>query len=331
MAAGRGGVDPRKPLSLRRFGRIAVPASPWSWKTRFLFLVMVCVWGMNYLFVNVGLAYASSLWLASLRSSIGALAVVALMTPLHSWGQLDSRGRRDALILGLPNTTFFFGLWFIAARTVLPGIAATLIYTFPLWVALLSAPVLGHRLRGRHWVSVVVGFVGVALVSEAWMIVTASSSPVAVLELLGAAISWAVGTVVFQRRFHRTQMLEANAFQLIGGSVGILALTLLFAPLPLPSVTPVLVGTALWLGVVGTAVAYTIWFNLLGRTRAATVSAYLFLVPVVALTASAFFFGERLAPLQVLGVGLVLLSIYGVGRTPVPEPLSSDAVPPPPE
>jgi len=308
-----------------------VASAPWSWGNRLSFVFMVSAWGMNYLFVSVGLGYSSAFWLALLRSSLGAAATVVLLTPLRRWGRLDRRGKRDAMLLGLPNTTAFFVLWFLAARSVPPGIAAVVIYTFPLWVALFSSPILGHKLSGRHWFSVAVGFLGVALISQVWGALSSVVAPLAILELLGASVSWALGTVLFQRRFDREEMLEANAFQLIGGTIGVLALTLLLAPTPIPPASPILLGIALWLGVVGTALAYTVWSHLLGRTRAATLSGYLFLVPVVALTASAILLGERLSVFQIVGVALVLGSIYGIGGAPGTEVELSAAIPAPPE
>jgi drug/metabolite transporter (DMT)-like permease len=291
-----------------------MPSPAWSLQTRLLFLLLVVVWGFNYIFVKVGLETAGPLWLAALRSGTGAVATPLLVTGLGGWGALDARAKRDALLLGIPNTALFFGLWFWAARDVPPGIAAVVIYTFPLWVALLSPSFLGHRLGPLHWLSVALGFIGVALISQLGEAGSVGVSPFTIALLLGAALSWALGTVLFQRRFQRGQMRGANAYQLVGGSVALFAAALLLTPSPLPSASLGLLATVLWLGVLGTAVAYTIWFSLLGRTRAATVSAYVFLVPVVALTASAVFFGERLSLLQLFGVGLVVIGIYGIGR-----------------
>ncbi len=288
----------------------------WSWTARLLFLVVVVAWGLNYPFVNVGLHDASPLWLATLRASFGAIAILAIVTPMRAWGRLDARGRRDALLLGIPNTALFFGLWFVAAQSVLPGFAAVVIYTFPLWVALLSAPVLGQRLGVGHGLSVALGFVGVALISQIWAVAGGGVAIAPLVELLAAAIAWAIGTVLFQRRFHRDELPEANAFQLFGGAAALLVATLVIAPTPLPHPSVTLWITVLWLGVLGTAVAYAIWFRLLGQTRAATLSAYVFLVPVVALAASAILFGERLSIVQLSGVALVLLSIYGIARVP---------------
>jgi drug/metabolite transporter (DMT)-like permease len=291
-----------------------VASSPWSLRTRVLFLLLVVFWGLNYPFVNVGLAHAGPLWLATLRAGTGAIATLPIVSTFGGWGKLDRAAQRDALLLGIPNTALFFGLWFYAAGSVLPGIAAVVIYTFPLWVALLSQPMLGQRLGARHWVSVAVGFAGVALISQIGESGGSHVSVLALVLLLAAAIAWAVGTVLFQRRFRQEQLVEASAYQLIGGAVALLAATLLISPTPVPGASLDLAAAMLWMGVLGTAAAYAIWFTLLGRTPAATLSAYVFLVPVVALAASVALFGERLSLLQLGGVGLVLVSIYGIGR-----------------
>jgi drug/metabolite transporter (DMT)-like permease len=286
----------------------------WTNQTRTLFGLLVVAWGLNYIFVNIGLGFAAPLWLATLRAAIGLLVSVPIVASFRGPRTLDRRGMRDAMLIGIPSTGFFLGLWFWAQRAVLPGVAAVVIYTYPLWVAVLAQPVLGHRLGPRHWAAVATGFVGVAFVSQLGLAGGAGISLPAILALLGAAIFWAVGTVLFQRRFRAGEMVEANAYQLLGGTVTLLAATLVLSPTPLPRPSAALLVSVLWLGVVGTAVAYAIWASLLERTRAAPLSAYLFLVPVVALGASVVLFGERLSWLQLLGIALVLASVYGVAR-----------------
>jgi drug/metabolite transporter (DMT)-like permease len=137
----------------------------------------------------------------------------------------------------------------------------------------------------------------------------------AVAELLAGAFSWAVGTVLIQRRFAGSELSEANGFQLAGGAAALLIVSAVFEMDQLPSLSWALAGTWLWLGLVGTSFAYGAWFWLLGRIPATRLSAYAFLVPVVALLASSIVFSERLAPVQLLGVGLVLVCLYAVGRS----------------
>jgi len=297
---------------------------PWSEATWPLLAVLVSIWGLNYLFVSLGLTGSGPLWLATLRSGIGLGGMVVLVTAARGWGAFDRRAKRDALLLGLPNTTLFFGLWFVAARSVPPGIASVMIYTFPLWVALLSAPVLGRPLSAGAWASIGVGFVGVALIAQFWSLTGGGVSVLPLLELGAASVSWALGTVLFQRRFRTPEILSASVYQLAGGFSGLLLASVLLTPTSFPAPTLDVVAAALWLGLAGTAVGYAIWFTLLDRTPAAQISAYLFLVPVVALTASALLLGERLSLLQGLGVVLVLVAIYGIGRAHFrPPPLRS--------
>ncbi|MFZ0892468.1 MAG: EamA family transporter [Thermoplasmata archaeon] len=287
-----------------------VPGSDRARTTAGIFLLVVLFWGLNYPFVVLGLAFASPLWLASLRAGIGAVVIVVYVSAAHGWGRLDPKGRRDALLIGVPNTAIFFGFWFVAAQHLAPGLTAVVVYTYPLMVALLSAPVLAQRITARHWVAIVIGFAGVVLASKVWQISGSSADLVPTVEILVGAFGWAVGTVLFKRRFEPATYQEANAFQLVGGTVALLIATVVLTPLPLPHFTVSLALTVLWLGVLGTGLAYAIWFRLLSHTRAAKLAAYTFLVPVVALIASVSYFHESLSVLQVFGVALVLASVY---------------------
>ncbi len=294
--------------------------SPWTGASRALFGLMVFAWGANYLFVRLGLEFATPLWLAALRAGIGTLGVGGFLALRKSGTPLDGRGRRDALLLGIPNTAIFFGLWFVAAQAVPAGEAAVVVYTFPVWVSLFSVPLLGRRLTALHWFAVVLGFGGVALIAQPGATGTSPTVLVALGELVAAAMSWALATVLFQRRFSASEMPTANGYQLLGGAVALVTAAALVDPSSLPGRAPELWVAALWLGLVGSAFAYAVWFVLLGRVGAPDLSAYAFLVPVTALGLSAILLGERLSALQAGGVALVLASIYliarGSARTP---------------
>jgi drug/metabolite transporter (DMT)-like permease len=285
-----------------------------SLTTAVLFGIMVVAWGLNYLFVPFGLQAASPLWLAWMRAVVGALGVLVIVRWTSGYGQLDARGRRDAVLIGIPNTAVFYALWFEAARTVPPGETAVLVYTFPLWVAILSGPVLHDQISRTAWLGIGAGFAGVFLISQPWTASSHAASLLAIVELLAAAVSWATGTILFQKRFRPNEAAEANSYQFVGGVAGLTLAVALASPTPLPHLGLTLLYTMLWLGVIGTAIAYAIWFDLLSRTPAATLSAYVFLVPVVALVASLALGREHLDPVAGIGVLLVLVGLYAIGR-----------------
>ncbi|MCI4319104.1 MAG: EamA family transporter [Thermoplasmata archaeon] len=288
-------------------------------------MALVLAWGFNYLVVRVGLTASPPLWLATYRAGVGALGVVAYLLVRRAPTRLDPRGRRDAFLLGLPNTAAFFGLWFVAATYLLPGETAVVVYTFPLWVAILAGPLLGERLRPLGGAALAGGFTGVFLIARAWTLDLSTPTALPLLALLGGSISWALGTVLIQRRFGAATMIEVNAFQLLGGTSALAVAAAIFEGVPTTTAPMTLVPVALYLGLVGTAFAYGVWFTMLGRTPAGVLSRYVFLVPVVALGASTLLLGERLDAVQLVGVGLVVIAVYLTNRTRASEPMRPSA------
>src|SRR5580693_6972899 len=273
---------------------------------------MVTAWGVNYPVVRAMTDNGGPLWLALVRAGIGGLAALAFLALPGETGYLTWTDRRDAALIGLLNTGAFYSLWFLAARSVPPGETSVLIYTFPLQVAVLAIPVLGYRPGRTEVLALLGGLAGIVLVTEPWR--GALLDPVAIGLLLLAGFCWGVGTVLYQYRFRGPQLREGNPYQLIGGAALALVLAGIFEPAGLPSATPTFWAEALYLGVIGTALAYAAWFSLLSRIPAATLSSFTFLVPVVALSFSAWIVGERLDLVQFLGVGLVAVSLYALGR-----------------
>ncbi|MCI4353725.1 MAG: DMT family transporter [Thermoplasmata archaeon] len=290
------------------------PANQSHWILVALYFGMIVPWGLNFLFVHLGLGYAPPLWLAALRAALGTAGVAVGLVAWSPGASLTSRERREALLLGVPTTGLFFALWFFAATQVPPGQTAVVIYTFPLWVAILSFSILRERPSPFTWPSIAVGFLGVVLLEQPWSNAYGHTPVVAVAELLGAAVCWATGTVFLKWRIRGPALRAANAYQLVGGAAVLFVAAVLFEPNPTIAWTASLAASVLWLGLIGTALGNVAWFALLERFPASTVSTWAFLTPVVAVTASIAIFGERLDAIQLIGVAAVLGSVFVVAR-----------------
>ncbi len=292
---------------------------PSNWILAVLYAGMVVAWGLNFIFVRVGLTASPPLWLATFRALIGTAGVSVGVLAWPSEVRLTPRERRDALLIGIPTTGLFFGLWFSAAATVPPGQTAVIVYTFPLWVVVLSFLLMSERAPRVAWLSVIVGFVGVVLVEQPWSGSSGKIAFASIAELLTAAACWALGTVLIKSRIRGPGLRTANALQLCSGTVVLIIAALIFEPHPAIVASSNLFVSILWLGLVGTAGANVVWFILLERFPAPTVSTWSFLVPVVALVASVVIFGERLNGLQIVGVAAVLLGAFVISRTSAEE------------
>jgi probable blue pigment (indigoidine) exporter len=299
---------------LSAFISMAAPGMK-NWVLGLLYVGMVLAWGLNFIFAKVGLASSPPLWLATFRATLGTAGIAVGLLAWRTRIPMTSVERRDALLLGIPTTALFFGLWFSAATQVPPGQTAVVIYTFPLWVVVLSFLLLRENAPRLAWFSVAVGFLGVVLMEQPWTGVSGKIPLVAVVELLVAAASWALGTVLIKSRIRGPALRTANGYQLLSGAALLLVAAVLFEPHPTIGVTSNFIISLLWLGLVGTAGANVVWFTLLQRFPAPTVSTWAFLTPVVALVASVAIFGETLNALQLVGVAAVLAGAFVIART----------------
>jgi probable blue pigment (indigoidine) exporter len=290
-------------------------AGPPNWVLATFYSGMILIWGLNFIFVKFGLASSPPLWLATFRAVLGAAGIALLMRAWPSTYRLTPLERRDALWLGIPTTGLFFGLWFSAAAQVPPGETAILVYTFPMWVVVLSFLLLNDRVRWITWASVVVGFLGVVLIEQPWSGPSGKIPPLAIAELLVAAACWALGTVLLKARIHGPGLRAANGYQTLGGAGLLIVAAIVFEPHPTILLNSGFVVSVLWLGILGTALANAVWFLLLERFPAPTVSTWAFLTPVVALVASVLIFRETLDAVQLAGVAAVLAGAFAIARS----------------
>ena len=178
---------------------------------------------------------------------------------------------------------------------------------------------------------------GIAAVAGVGLLVltpAASLDPVGVAAGVGATASTSLG-IVLTRRFGPppAPLLVATGWQLMAASALLLPLTLAFEGAPPVPDAPALAGFA-WLALVGTALAYALWFRGLGALPPTRVAFLVLLSPVVAATLGWAVLGQSLSGLQLAGVAIALGSIVVAQGVSLPRPrrrrrLSERAAPAP--
>ncbi|WP_166397022.1 DMT family transporter [Rubrobacter marinus] len=282
------------------------------------FVALVVLWGSSFSALKVGLEYAPPVLFAGARSILGGLLVtlVALV-----WGG-SPKLRRDwpvfALLSAL-NVVLFLGLQTVAIMYLPSGSAAVLIYLQPILVGVLAWMFLGEGLTTRKVVGLLLGFSGIAAVSAGGLL--GELPPGASLGValgVGAALSWALGTVYFKKAQERVALLWAVAVPFLAGGVVLTALgALVESPSEITWNAP-FVASLLYASLLGTGVAWLLWLGLVRAGEASRVSAYIFFVPLVAVLIGAVFLDETLSPSLVAGAALVVAGIY-LANGPQPE------------
>ena len=259
------------------------------------------VWGSTYIVTTEMLPQGYPLSVAMLRALPAGLLLLLVVRKLPYgiwWGR--------SFVLGALNIAFFLTMLFIAAYRLPGGVAATVGAIQPLLVIALSRLLLGSPIRTLSIVAGVTGLIGVAL-----LVLTpkAALDPIGIAAGLAGAVSMAFGTVLSRKWHPPVSPLTFTAWQLTAGGILLLPVALVVEPtFPMP--TPTNLAGLAWLGMVGGAMAYMLWFRGIGRIEPSVVSTLGFLSPTVAVILGWMLLGQDLGPLQVTGIVAVLGSTW---------------------
>lgn len=255
------------------------------------------VWGSTYVVTTELLPPGRPLLAATLRALPAGLLLLAVTRrlPAGDWWWRSA-------VLGTLNIGVFFALLFVSAYRLPGGVAAVLGAVGPLVVAGLSVLLLAERVALR---TVVAGLVGVAGVALTVLTAAARLDPLGLVAGVGGTVSMALGLVLTKRWGRPAALLTVTGWQLTAGGLVLLPVALAAEGLP-SSISAANVGGYAYLSLVGTALAYTIWFRGLDRLPAPTVSLLGLLSPVVAAVLGWSVSGQSLTSVQLVGMALAL-------------------------
>lgn len=259
------------------------------------------VWGSTYIVTTELLPAHYPLTVALLRALPAGLLLLLIVRQLPArawWGRI--------LVLGGLNFSLLWAMLFVAAYRLPGGVAATITSVQPLLVVFLASLFLGAPVRLLAVVAAVVGIGGVALLV---LTPNAALDAVGIAAAVAGAVSMAFGTVLSRRWQPPVSALAFTAWQLSAGGLLLLPFALWLEP-PLPALTlHNWIGFG-WLGLVGAALTYIVWFRGVARLEPSAVAPLAFLSPVTAVILGWALLGQALSAWQVAGIGIVVASIW---------------------
>lgn len=265
------------------------------------------IWGSSYVIITLLLPDGYPLMSAAIRALPAGL-LLFLFSPKLPTGEWWWK----SLVLGALNFSIFWSLLFVAAYRLPGGVAATLGAMQPLIVVFAAYFILNTKIRKISIFSALLGIFGVAL-----LLLTAEAQfdLIGIIAGFGGAMSMALGVILTRKWQPPVPMLRFAAWQLIAGGLLLLPFALVFEP-DFPAFTQnSLMGYA-FLSIIGGAFTYAIWFRGIPKLDPNTLSPLGFLSPLMAVLMGWLVLGQGLSYLQILGVGIVLLSIWLATRKP---------------
>ncbi|MGA2102977.1 MAG: EamA family transporter [Candidatus Sulfotelmatobacter sp.] len=295
-------------------------SQPRAWKVLLAFSIIYFVWGSTFLAIRVGVREVPPFLLAGMRFLVAGIV-------LYGW--MRARGTRSptrrewggATLLALLIFVCDYGLLFWAERRVPSGIAAVMLATIPVFMALSEIVILKtQRLTMRLAVALVVGIGGVAvLVSHSVSFGDAPIDPVGACALIAAAISWSAASALTRKLALPAEKAMSSGVQMLAGGVLLVLTAALLGEfrgfhIEMVSVKAWLALT--YLIVAGSIIGFTAYVWLIHHESPTKVGTYAYVNPVVAVLVGYFFGGEALGARTVAGAALVLVSVVVITTTP---------------
>src|SRR3954452_12198380 len=272
-----------------------------------LLAALSAIWGGSYLLIKYALDGYSAAMIVSARSLLASLVLFVVMrsTGVAAGALGDLRARpKWAVILSVTSVTAPFLLITFGEHVVPSGLTAVLISPASLFIAVLAPFILpAESIDSRQAVGVLLGFVGVVVVVGVESLHSVSQF-LGALAMIGAALFYALSNFVVKGRYGSLAAVQTSWISVTAAGL----MTLPVGLATTPGHTPTLGSTAavVALGVVGTALAFVIYYELIagiGAARAALVS---YLAPPIALFYGALFLDEAVTVAAVVGTVLIL-------------------------
>ncbi len=290
------------------------------------------LWGTSMVVLKAIAPHSSPFFLAALRIVPAGLVLVAVG---RWWGRPPVRGWRAwgwVLVFALIDGTFFQGFLALGLFRTGAGLGSLLIDSQPLAVAVLATLIYKETLDRRIVLALAVGLVGIAAIGlpprllsalgagDWWAVVQGGLFDTGEWLMLGAALSMAVGTVLIRSVTRYADPVMATGWHLLLGGLPLLVASGFLEEKPWAQLTLWDALGLTYASLAGSAIAYGLFFYFASGGNLTALSTLTFSTPLFALLFGGLFLGERLRPLQWVGVALTLVAIYLVSTRRPPAP-----------
>lgn len=284
-----------------------------------LLLVLAGIWGASYLLIKIGVRDLSPFMVAWLRIALAAAVLVAVAAHRGVLRPSRSAGAGWLALLAATQVVAPFVLIGAAETEISSGLAGVLVASAPLFTAVLAIWI-DHeeRSQGMRLVGIVLGIAGVGVLLG----VDLGGSGAELLggvAVLGAGLGYAVGGMLAKRRLGSAAPLGMAAWVMVAATVLLLPGAIATLPADVPGVGPL--AAVATLGVVGTGIAFAIFYDLIGTVGPARTLIVTYLAPGFAVAYGAIFLDEAITVSTLAGLALILGGSYlAAGRATPAQP-----------
>lgn len=273
-----------------------------------LALMIVAIWGTNFVVIKEALGQLPPFLFATLRFALVFIpAAFFLKKPNLPWKYLANYG----ILIGVGQ---FGVLYFAMKQFIAPGLASLVMQTQVFFTIGLAMFIRKDKLQPFQWVALILATMGIGIIITH---TDGHSTPLGICIALCAAMSWACGNIINQAAFKKEPSLNMLAFVVWSSVFAVpilLILSLVFEGPTLMTQTLNQMTWGAWLAVFWQSAAnsifgYAAWGWLLSRYPTSTIAPMSLLVPVFGMGSALIYFNETLPVWKLIAAALIMIGL----------------------
>lgn len=287
----------------------------WIWV---LFLTLGFLWGSSYLWIKIGLESLPPLTLIAGRLLLGGAFLAVVVAIARQPLPREARQYGHLFVMAVVNIVMPFVLITVGEQSIDSALAAILTATVPLTVIVLAPMFLpDERITLPRIAGLAVGFAGVIMLVAPDLVNLSDADLTGELMMIGAATCYGIGNVYAKRNVRGLRPMIPALFQVLFAVAIIVPMALVFEQ-PVGNVNPApeAIVAVIWLGFLGSGVAYLCYFTILAHWGATRTSMVAYLLPVVGIVLGAVVMGDPVTVNRIIGTGLIIAGIALVNSGP---------------
>ncbi len=308
----------------------ATPAAQSPNRHPILLIAPFFLWGTAMVAMKGAMPHTSPFFMATMRLVPAGIAVLVASLWLRRPQAMSWRGWLWVGLFALVDGTLFQGFLAAGLERTGAGLGSVMIDSQPLAVAVMARWLFNERVGALGWIGLAWGIVGISLLGlpDAWVLALLQGKTDWLANgqafdtllqggewlMLLAALAMATGTILIRYVCRYVDPVVATGWHMVLGGLPLLGLSYLGDVQPWQQLTGPDWAAIAYATLFGSALAYGIFFFLASQGNLTSLSALTFLTPIFALLFGNLFLAETLSPLQWVGVGFTLVSIYLINQ-----------------
>lgn len=274
-------------------------------------LTLSLIWGTSFLFIKILLSTVEPTVVVFGRCFFGALILFFIFLFNKKKIQFKKLPWLPLTFVALTNNVLPW-LLICSSETKLSSSMASIINaTTPIWTLIIGFFLFASSLRKNQWIGIVIGFLGIFILSDFHMGEIHRGNTIGILLMTGATLCYGIGGQLSKKYLSQLSVIETSCFTLIISTLLSFVLMIVLEPQSPASLFNVHVLVPLiGLGVLGSGVAYLLYYYLVKEGSPEFASLVTYLVPISAVIWGALLLKEKIHWSMILGLLVIFLGVY---------------------